>query len=77
MKTMLERMIEEKGIELDNPVDVPNNYGITVKTVLDFIYILPKDLQAKISRTFIKIEICNGDIMDYMKYIANGMATKF
>jgi len=76
-KTMIETMIEEKGIDLETVIEIDGQIGLTVGAVLEFIYHCPKEIQSKIAKTLIQIDFRNGDIMDYIRYLANGMVTKF
>jgi hypothetical protein len=77
MKTMLEKMIQEKGIDKEAELEIEGNIGITVEMVLGFIYKMPAELQKKVARKFIEIDFNNGDIMNFIKYLGEGMAKGF
>lgn len=77
MQTHLEKMLEEKGIDLEQDLNIEGQINLTVATVLEFIYNCPAEIQKKIVRTFVQIDFANGDVMHYIKYIANGMAKGF
>lgn len=77
MKTMLETMIEGKGIDIDKDLNIEGQINLTTRTVLEFIYQMPTDIQKKVAKTFIQIDFKNGDIMHYIEYLANGMAKGF
>lgn len=70
-------MLEEKGIDLEQDLNIEGQINLTVATVLEFIYNCPAEIQKKIVRTFVQIDFANGDVMHYIKYIANGMAKGF
>ena len=81
MKEYLLTFIEEKGLSLDHTFEVagPENslYGtnyIPLASIVEFIDQLNKDIQNKIKSTIVKIDFHNGDVMDYFKFLAKGMA---
>lgn len=77
MKTHLEIMFEEKGIDLDQDLNIEGQINLTVRNVLELIYNSPIEIQQKISKTFIQIDFRNGDVMHFIKYLAQGMAKGF
>lgn len=69
----IKTMIEEKGISLDTEVQEAGEPIITVKSLLDFLQLVPDETKKTIKETFSKIDFKNGDIMHYIKFIAKGM----
>ena len=77
MKTRLETMIEEKGIDLDQDLNIDGQINLTTRNVLELVYNSPRNIQAKIIKTFVQIDFQNGNIMHFIKYLAKGMAKGF
>lgn len=73
----IETMLKEKGIDLEQYVNIEGHIGLTVQMVLDYIYLTPIFIQKKIARTFLKLDFNNGDVMDYIKYLAKGIVKGF
>lgn len=70
----LETLIEEKGISLEsNLLEDEGNFGLTIQMLIDFIYSTPANMKKKIEATFRKIDFLNGDVMDYVNFLAKGM----
>lgn len=72
--------IEEKGFDLDD--DVPNLkeddfygevMGLTIEAVIEFCSQLPTSQQKSIKDTLVKIDFKNGNVMDFITHLANGM----
>ncbi len=77
MKTAIERMFQEKGIDLENDVEIEGHIGLTIQMVFDYIYQMPTHIQKKVARTFIQIDFKNGDVMHYVKFLAKGIVKGF
>lgn len=77
MKTHLERMLEEKGIDIDQDLHIDGQINLTVRNVLELIYNSPVLIQKKIIKTFVQIDFQNGDVMHFIIYLAKGMAKGF
>lgn len=77
MKTNLETMFEEKGIDLDQDLNLEGHINLTVRNVLELIYNAPEEIQKKIIKTFIQIDFQNGNVMHFIMYLAKGMANGF
>ena len=78
MKNYLNTLLSEKGISTEKVLEVEGGeWGtnfIPVSTVGDFINNLDAQTQSKIKANFIKIDFYNGDVMNFINYIAKGMA---
>lgn len=74
MKHYIEILLEEKNISLETSLlENEGNIGLTVKMLVDFIYSMPKAIIRKIENTFRKIDFLNGDVMNYVDFLAKGM----
>lgn len=74
MKHYIERLLEEKNISLDTSIlENEGNMGLTVKSLVDFIYSMPKNIIRQVENTFRKIDFLNGDVMNYVNFLAKGM----
>ena len=74
--TYFERFIEEKNIS-GQMLEVEGNSGtnlIPVEVLIDYILIAPKHEQEAIKNMLIKIDFLNGNIVDYLKYLAKAIA---
>ena len=75
-KSFFRKMIEEKGlIDVSMVVKVKgfDNHYTSVENVIEFIENSPQDTQDKIRNTMSLIDYKDGDLMDYIYYIAQGM----
>ena len=72
MKTYLENLITEKGVDLDSEIKIDGHFGITYSMLVDFI--CKQELyHNQIRTTLVKIDFMNGDVFHYLNYLANGM----
>lgn len=70
----IETLLEEKNISLDTSLlEHEGNIGLTVKALVDFIYSMPKNIIRQVENTFRKIDFLNGDVMNYVNFLAKGM----
>ncbi|WP_417459085.1 hypothetical protein [Kordiimonas sp.] len=72
MRTYLENLITEKGVELEDCIDVEGHFGLTYQMLIDFICEV-REYHATIRSTLVKIDFCNGDVFHYLKHLAEGM----
>lgn len=81
MKTYLLNLFSEKGIDRETPVTVNAKDGtpnyMTLQNVIDFVLKLDLRTQKSIRSKFVIIDFHNGDIMNFVRYIAEGMAVSF
>lgn len=77
MKNYLATLLEEKGIDLDQDLDIEGQINLTPAVVIEFVDQLPAKTQENIQVTFEKIDFMNGNIMHFLKYLASGMAGQF
>jgi len=76
MKTIIEKMLEEKGWDMEEDL-IENNWGLNTTVVLNYIYQMPKEIQKKVIKTILKIEFVNGDLKDYFQFLAKGITNNF
>jgi len=72
MKTYLETLITEKGVELDAEIGIDGHIGLNWQHLIDFIAQMPKHHQS-IRTTLVKIDFQNGDVFHFLRHLANGM----
>lgn len=70
----IEILLKEKNIDLDTCLlEDEGHINLTIQFLIEFIYSLPNDIILKIENTFKEIDFKNGDVMDFINYIAIGM----
>jgi len=77
MKKYLETLFEEKNISLETSIEAQGESGtnfMTLQTVVDAIVIAPKHEQRKIKDILVQIDFKNGDVLHFMKHLANALA---
>ena len=71
-------LLNEKGINLDNVLEVEGpEYGtnfIPVECVVEWMENADRGVQVKMRNTLTKIDFMNGDIMDFITYVAKFIA---
>lgn len=73
-KKWLDVFLEEKGIDDYQEIEIEDEgawHYMVVKNVKEFINQLPEEQQVKIKNTFIKIDFQNGDVINFITYLAN------
>ena len=74
----LNTLLEEKGISQDTVLEVTGSEWGTnfmpISVVVDFVSNLDTNTQNKIKDTLVKIDFHNGDVLDFITYIAKGIA---
>lgn len=72
MKSFYRRMVEEKGInEIEFSIQVDGFvHFMGVENVIELIENAPAHEQKKIKNTFSKIDFLNGDLLHYIKFLA-------
>jgi len=78
MKKYLYTLLKEKGIDINEIIIVDEDelFGavfMNLGDIVDFILKQDKRNQEKVRDTLVKIDFCNGDVMDYFKYIGKGL----
>ena len=72
--TYLITLLTEKNISLETPLlEREGNIGLTIDMLIEFIYSTPRNIIKKIENTFRVIDYKNGDVMDYVEFLAKGM----
>lgn len=77
MKKYLVALFEEKNISLETSIEAQGESGtnfMTLQTVVDAIVIAPKHEQRKIKDILVQIDFKNGDVLHFMKHLANALA---
>ncbi|MBP1615968.1 hypothetical protein [Bacteroides ihuae] len=70
----LEILLEEKNISSEtNLLENEGNFGLTIQMLIDFIYSMPANIRKQVENTFRKIDFMNGDVMNYINFLAKGM----
>ena len=72
MKSYLTTLIEEKGRELTDTIELEGHIGLTYQMLVDFIETMP-EYHAQIRQTLVKIDVLNGDVFDFLNHLAEGM----
>lgn len=74
----LNTLLEEKGISQETVLEVTGSEWGTnfmpISVVVDFVSNLDTNTQNKIKDTLVKIDFHNGDVIDFITYIAKGIA---
>lgn len=77
MRTYLNTLLEEKGIDQQTILEVEGMSGINfipVAIIVDYISKAPLEVQENIKGTIVNIDFRNGNILDFFKYIAEYLA---
>jgi hypothetical protein len=77
MKTYLNNLIEEKGLDLEEIIEVQGESGtnfIPLGVVVEHILIAPDHEKKQIRNVLVKIDFKNGDVMHFFKYLAEAIA---
>lgn len=77
MKKYLETLFDEKNISLETSIEAQGASGtnfMTLQTVVDAIVIAPKHEQRKIKDILVQIDFKNGDVLHFIKHLANALA---
>jgi hypothetical protein len=77
MRKYLETLFTEKGISLDAPIEVTGYSGmnfLTLDVVIDAIDKAPVSEQEAIKAMIVKIDFKNGDVLHYVKHLAQALA---
>ena len=75
----IDTLLSEKGIDLDQVLTIPSDgfFGdniMPVQVVIDAIKNTTKPEQKAIQKMLVKIDFANGDIMHYIKHLAQAIA---
>jgi len=76
-KTWLDTFIEEKGINLEDVLEVDGPSGpnaIPVACLVEMIKQAPASEQAGIKSMIVKIDFKNGNVLDYFRHLAQAIA---
>jgi hypothetical protein len=72
MKNYLKRLVEEKGHDLDDEINLDGHIGLTYRMLFDYIH-EAKTYHKEIKRTLVYIDFKNGDVFHYLDFLAKGM----
>ena len=73
----LDTFLDEKDIDLETIIEIPGESGVNlipVKCVLDTIKSTSKKEQEEIKKILVKIDFNDGDVLHFMKYLAQAIA---
>jgi len=77
MKTYLNNLITEKGLDFETEIEVNGQSGwnlIPLGVVVEHILISTPAQQKQIRNTLVKIDFLNGDVMHFFTYLAKAIA---
>ncbi len=77
MENYLNDLISEKGLNKETIIEVEGASGtnfIPLGVVVEHILIVNSTEQAKITKTLVKIDFHNGDVMHFFTYLAQAIA---
>lgn len=72
MTKYLTTLIEEKGRDMEDTINLDGHFGLTYQMLVDFIATMPRHHKA-IRDTLVKIDFANGDIFHFLNHLAKGM----
>ena len=73
----LDVFVAEKGLDTEIVFEVEGDAGMNLVPlggVVDFVKNVDAATKAKIKNTIVKIDFFNGDVLDFFKFMAKGMA---
>lgn len=73
----LDVFVAEKGLDTEVVFEVEGDAGtnlVPLGAVVDFVKNVDAATKAKIKNTIVKIDFVNGDVLDFFKFMAKGMA---
>tara|TARA_R110000782_G_C14819205_1_gene413816 strand:+ start:21238 stop:21474 length:237 start_codon:yes stop_codon:yes gene_type:complete len=77
MKTYLETLVSEKGLDAEMLLEVEGKSGLNIiplQIVIDAISEASKAEQKAIKAMLVKIDFVNGSVADYFKHLAQAIA---
>ena len=77
MKNYLENLIEEKGFDIEDTINVEGASGtnlISLACIVEYILNQTKENQNKVRTVLVKIDFQNGDVKHFFTHIAKSMA---
>lgn len=70
----IETLLEEKNISTGTwLLEDEGHIGLTIGMLIEYIYSMSEEIVKEIESTFRKIDFKNGDVMDYVTFLAQGM----
>ena len=73
----LDVFVAEKGLDREVVFEVEGDAGmnlVPLGVVVDFVKTVDAATKAKIKNTIVKIDFVNGDVLDFFKFMAKGIA---
>lgn len=68
----LTTLINEKGRNLDDEINIEGHFGLTYQMLIDFIQV-HSSYHQRIKDTIVTIDFKNGDVFHYLDHLAAGM----
>lgn len=72
MKTYLRNLITEKGVDLDDEINLEGHIGLTWQMLVDYI-VAAREYHREIRSMLVRIDFANGDVFHYLRHLAAGM----
>lgn len=72
MTKYLTTLIEEKGRDMEDTINIEGHIGLTYAMLVEFIATMPAHHKA-IRDTLVKIDFANGDVFHFLTHLAKGM----
>ena len=73
----LDTLIEEKGIDTEEPIEVEGPSGLNIMSVGVVLEAMKQTVgteQKSLKNMLVKIDFMNGDVVDFIKYLAKPLA---
>ena len=73
----LDTLVDEKGYDTDDLIEVEGESGtnlIPLECLMDTMKMAPRHEQDAIKNMVVRIDFCNGNVMDYFKHLAKAIA---
>ena len=75
--TWLDTFVDEKDLDVEDILEVDGESGtnfIPLGALLDVIKEAPQNEQTAIKAVLVKIDLINGDVMDYFRHLSKAIA---
>ena len=73
-KRYISVLLQEKDIDLEQTLlEEKGCFGLTISMLIDFIYNNSQSVIQEVENMFRYIDFKNGDVMDYVNFLAKGM----
>ena len=76
-KSWLDIFIEEKDLSMEDTFTIDKNGTLNImsyKTIYEHMLIAPKDEQKQLKNMLVKIDLLNGNILNYFKHLGQAIS---